>query len=90
MTKELEEYPLFPNKRKKLVAKLNERGYVISEIGSGQSVFVANPREGHAKIYNHYLPVAFMRNLYSRLVNLDEPSLKEHHVKLREIFLSGV
>jgi hypothetical protein len=88
MLGELEEYPLTLHRRRKLVDRLNETGYVLLDVGSGQSVFVANPREGHAKIHDHYLPAAFMRSSYVRLVNLDEPSLKEHHTKLREIYLS--
>ena len=69
-------------KRRKLINKLSEAGFTVTEKGN---VYVSNPENGHPQIEGHYLPVAFMRSFFVKLVNLDERFFEGYHIRIREI-----
>jgi len=82
MFKEAEEYHIPFLKRRKLINLLSESNFIIN----GNHVYIANPQEGHPKIEDCYLPVAFFINrFYLKFVNLDEDYFKEVHDKIRDI-----
>ncbi len=83
-----EEYPISLCKRRRLISLLTESGFILVDNSTGQNVYVAKPTEDHRKILGHHLPVGFIRTFYYKLVNLDEPSLTEHHERLRGIYAS--
>ncbi len=83
MLRETEEYHIPFLKRRKLINRLYESNFVIEE----NHVYVANPQEGHPRIGNHYLPVAFFVNRFLlKPVNLNEGYFKEAHNEIKCIF----
>ncbi len=80
-----EEYHIPLLKRRKLINLLNEANFFID----GNHVYINNPQEGHPKIENCYLPVAFFAGRFSiKPVNKDEPYFKKYHDKIRDICTS--
>jgi len=75
-----------------LIEKIKISGFYLmpwffNPISKGLHIFVKEPKEGHPRAFNSYLPVGFIGK-NAELVNLSRKFPEDYHSRLREIYYS--